>query len=97
MSSCKKEETGDGIKPEIILLGLNPSNWGKDVPYVDPGAIAFDVTTAGDTVDITNSIFVKNTIDVSTIGKYEVVYNVRDASGLSADEKIRIVNVVDGK
>ncbi len=95
--SCKKEETGDGIPPVIVIQGSNPMFWALDFPYIDPGAIAYDVTMDGDTIDITNSIVVVNSVDVTLEGDYTVKYNVKDESGLSAEEKVRNVKVVPGK
>lgn len=97
ISSCKKESSGDGTIPEIIVLGFNPIYWEQDVPYVDLGASAYDITTAGDTVDLTNSIIVQNNVDVAIVGDYTVTYNVKDESGESAEEKVRSVKVVIGK
>ncbi len=97
LSACKKDDTGDGTVPEIVLLGFNPAYWAKDVPYEDAGVIAFDVTPAGDTIDLTASIVVTDNVDVANIGEYNVVYNVTDESGVSAEEKVRVVKVVAGK
>lgn len=97
ISSCKKSDTGDGTVPEIVVLGYNPLSWALDFPYEDPGATAYDVTTAGDTVDITSLIVVTSDVDVSVLGEYQVKYNVQDESGVSAEEKVRIVKVVQGK
>ena len=96
-TSCKKEESGDGTIPEIIVLGVNPMYWALDIPYVDQGATAFDISDSGDTTDLTSSIEVQINVDVTIKGDYTVSYNVKDASGLSAEEKIRNVKVVDGK
>ncbi len=96
-SSCKKEDPGDGTKPEIVVLGLNPLYWAQDIPYIDPGAIAYDITTAGDTINLTNGIVITNNVDVAAIGDYSVKYNVADESGLHAEEMIRAVKVVLGK
>lgn len=96
-SSCKKDKTGDGTVPVIMVLGQNPINWALDLPYVDAGAVAYDITPAGDTVDITNKISTSNNVNIATIGDYEVKYNVTDDSGLSAVEKVRVVKVVFGK
>ncbi len=95
--SCKKENTGDGTIPEIVILGLNPLYWAVDIPYVDLGAIAYDVTAKGDTIDLTPQIVVTSDVDISKIGEYNVKYNVKDASGLAAEEKVRVVKVVVGK
>ena len=96
-SSCEKEEPGDGTVPEIVVLGLNPMYWALDLPYVDAGAMAYDITPEGDTVDLTSSIIVNINIDVSATGDYDVRYNVTDESGEAAEEKVRIVKVVLGK
>ena len=76
---------------------MNPTNplvWGQDVLYVDPGAEAFDVTEAGDTVNINYRLKTTENVDVSTTGEYQVKYNVSDEAGNNADEKIRNVKVV---
>lgn len=96
-SSCKKDAIGDGTVPVIIVLGLNPINWALDLQYVDSGAIAYDITPAGDTIYITNQITTTNNVNVSSVGDYEVKYNVSDESGVAAIEKIRAVKVVVGK
>ena len=98
ITSCKKEESsGDGIVPVIVVLGLNPMYWAQDIPYIDMGATAYDISAAGDTVDLTNSIIVQNNVDVVIVGDYTVTYNVKDESGESAEEKVRSVEVVIGK
>ncbi len=95
--SCSKDEEGDGTVPEIVVLGINPLYWALDIPYEDAGAIAFDVTIEGDTVDITNKIVVTSNVDFNAVGDYSVIYNVTDASGVDAIEKVRSVKVVIGK
>ena len=96
-SSCKKEDVGDGTVPEIIVLGINPLYWALDIPYVDAGAIAFDITPAGDTIDITSRIVTVNNVSVISTGDYNVIYNVTDESGMAAAEKVRNIKVVVGK
>lgn len=96
-SSCEKDDPGDGTTPEIMVLGLNPLYWALELPYFDAGATAFDITPEGDTVDITDRIVTNINVDVSTIGDYDVKYNVTDESGMAAEEKVRIVKVVLGK
>ena len=95
--SCKKDESGDGTIPEIVILGQNPVFTALDLPYHDAGATAFDVTAAGDTVDITDKIVIFNSINTSVAGDYEVQYNVEDDSGEKAEQKVRSVKVVLGK
>ncbi len=95
-SSCKKDESGDQNKPFIIMNPTNPLYWAKDLPYADPGAEAFDITESGDTVDISSSLQVTDNVNVSDTGRYNVYYNVSDAAGNQADQKIRDVIVVFG-
>lgn len=93
-SSCKKEENGDNNKPFIVMNPPNPLYWGQDMPYNDPGAEAFDVTETGDTVNISDRLQVQNNVDVTTLGDYNVNYNVSDEAGNNADQKTRDVRVV---
>ncbi len=94
--SCKKEN-GDTNKPFIIILGYNPVYTALDMDYIDAGAEAWDVTQTGDTVDISNRLYVNSNVDTDTEGEYEVKYNVSDEAGNRADEQKRTVKVVIGK
>lgn len=94
--SCKKEDVGDGKIPEIVIIGLNPLYHAVDQPYVDEGAIAYDVVD-GDTINLTANIVTTNNVNVNFTGDYTVKYNVTDESGLAAAEKVRVVKVVIGK
>ncbi len=91
-SGCKKD--GDKNKPYIVVLGANPLTWQINIPYVDPGAEAYDITEAGDTVDITSRLQVNSNVDVKVAGEYSVEYNVSDEAGNAADPKSRTVNVI---
>jgi len=97
MADACKKKSGDTNKPFIIILGFNPVSTPLGAPYVDAGAVASDVTEAGDTVDISNRLEVSNNVDINTEGDYQVKYNVSDEAGNKADEKIRTVKVVIGK
>lgn len=81
----------DSIVPLITLLGSSPITVEKGDTYVDAGATALD----NDSVDLTSSIAVVNTVDMTTPGTYSVTYNVMDSSQNSAVEVTRTVNVVD--
>ncbi len=81
----------DDTAPIIELIGSNPQELTLGGTYNDPGA------TANDNVDgdMTGSIVVDQSgVDTSTIGTYEVTYNVMDSAGNPADEVIRTVRVV---
>ena len=60
-------------------------------PYVEYGASAIDNIDG----DISNNIDISGTVDVNTVGTYYVTYNVSDACGNVAIEKVRTINVVD--
>lgn len=96
-TSCKKNDVGDGTIPVITIVGLNPLYWALDYSYEDAGATAYDITSEGDTIDISSRIQVNSNVDVENVGDYEVRYNVTDESGVSAEEKNRKVIVVLGK
>ncbi len=97
IGGCKKDEDGDTTKPFIELLGYDPVYTPVGLPYVDAGAIAWDVTMEGDTVDITDRMVTTGNVNVNLAGDYEVIYNVTDESGNVADERKRNVKVVIGK
>jgi len=92
LPGCKKK--GDTNKPFIVLLGSNPLTWQIDVPYVDPGAEAYDITEAGDTVDISSRLQVNNNVNVEIAGDYTVDFNVSDEAGNQADTQTRKVVVI---
>ena len=81
----------DTTSPVIILLGENPITIPVNTAYDDAGV------TASDNYDgvITDNIVTVNPVDINTIGTYYVTYNISDATGNSADEVIRTVNIVD--
>lgn len=95
--ACSKNSDNNQNKPFITILGSNPTNWALSVPYTDPGAEAFDVTSTGDTVNITSSLIVTDNVNVMLEGSYEVNFNVTDTDGNKAEERTRVVNVVLGK
>ena len=97
VASCKKEESGDQNKPFIILNPPNPLYWAKDLPYIDPGAEAFDITEAGDTINISERLAITDNVDVNVEGTYNVLFNVSDGAGNQADQKTREVRVVISK
>ena len=95
--SCKKTDDGDTAKPFIELLGYSPINHSIDMPYVDAGAIAWDITIDGDTIEITDRLVTTDNVNINVAGSYEVTYNVSDEAGNAADERKRAVKVVIGK
>jgi hypothetical protein len=93
-TSCKKNNNGDKTKPYIFVNPPNPQYWALDLPYEDAGAEAWDITEAGDTVNITNRIQTTDNVNTSVAGDYRVLYDVSDEAGNSADQKSRDVKVV---
>ncbi|RLD46269.1 MAG: hypothetical protein DRI88_07800 [Bacteroidetes bacterium] len=97
ISACKKDDNADKAKPFIEVLGYDPVYTALGLPYIDAGALAWDVTATGDTVDITSRLVTQNNVDTQVAGTYEVTYNVTDEAGNAADERKRQVKVVIGK
>lgn len=94
---CKKTEDGDTSKPFIEVLGYEPVYTPLGMPYNDAGALAWDITMDGDTVDITDRMVTSDNVNINTAGNYEVTFNVSDEAGNAADERKRTVKVVVGK
>ena len=97
ISACKKDDNADKSKPFIEVLGYDPVYTALGMPYVDAGALAWDVTATGDTVDITNRLVTEDNVNIQVADTYEVTYNVSDEAGNAADERKRQVKVVIGK
>ena len=81
----------DTTLPVITLLGDNPVTIEVGSTYIDAGATATDTYDG----DITSSIVTVSTVNTAIVGVYTVTYNVSDASGNTAAELIRTVNVED--
>jgi hypothetical protein len=96
LAACNKNNNDDESKPYIVLLGPNPLNWAFEQPYLDPGAEAYDIV-GSDTVNISSRLVMTDNVDVSTVGAYQVNYNVTDTDGNSANQETRTVNIVVGK
>ena len=81
----------DTTVPVIALLGDNPVTIEVGDTYIDAGATAADTYDG----DITSSIVTVSTVNTAIVGVYTIWYNVSDASGNTAAELIRTVNVED--
>lgn len=79
----------DTAKPVITLLGLNPVNLTVGQVYVEAGATAVDDRDG----DVSTKIVVSGSVNVAVAGNYSVKYDVRDAAGNAADQKVRSVVV----
>ncbi|HDZ04307.1 leucine-rich repeat protein [Maribacter sp.] len=75
----------DTTVPVITLTGDNPQIIEQGTGYSELGATTDD----GTTVVINKDAF------IDTLGNYSITYNATDASGNTATEVIRTVNVVD--
>lgn len=95
--ACKKDDNADTNKPFIEVLGYDPVYTALGLPYVDAGAIAWDITATGDTVDITDRLVTEDNVNIQVAGTYEVTYNVTDEAGNAAEERKRQVKVVLGR
>lgn len=91
-SESDTDESNDPVNtaPVITLVGANPLNITVGGTYSDPGATANDAEDG----DVTGDIVVGgDTVDVNTIGTYNVTYDVEDSEGLAAVQVSRTVNV----
>ncbi|MFL0796751.1 MAG: DUF5011 domain-containing protein [Cellvibrionaceae bacterium] len=77
--------------PVISLLGDNPMTVNLDLSFADPGATAMDSEDG----DISTAIVTSGSVDTSSVGSYQLTYDVTDSGGLSAETIIRTVNVID--
>ncbi len=93
LASCQKDDNKDTVKPWIELKGFNPVYTPLNEPYVDSGAVAWDVNAYGDTVNISDRLVITNNVNTAEIGKYVVRYNVEDEAGNKAEEVTRTVYV----
>lgn len=84
--------TIDKTRPVITVLGKNPVQVVRGEAYVDAGATALDSREG----DITARIATTSNVDSSTVGTYQVTYNVSDNAGNAAVTKTRTVEVVFG-
>jgi hypothetical protein len=82
-------KVNDTIKPVITLIGSNPLEVVKGTTYVDPGFTATDNKDG----NITSSVVVTGTVDMSTVGDYILSYGVTDAAGNTAVAVTRTVKV----
>ena len=84
----------DTTIPVITLIGANPQTVQLNTNYTELGATAFDNYDG----DITANINIDDSnVDVSTVGRYNVTYNVSDSSGNDAVQVTRVVHVMDTK
>jgi hypothetical protein len=77
--------------PVIDISGSNPVSITQGQTYNDAGAIATDVVDG----NLTSSISTTSNVNTSTIGTYQVQYNVSDSAGNNVTAT-RTVNVVAG-
>jgi uncharacterized delta-60 repeat protein len=82
---------GSAPPPEITLFGDNPMSLEVGTAFADPGYEATDIFEG----DLTGDVVVTGTVDHTTLGDYEIHYNVSASNGDPAEERVRTVNVVD--
>ena len=78
----------DVTVPVITIMGDNPVSIMQGVTYSDAGATASDDRDGSRPVTI-----VRNTVDTSAAGDYEIVYHASDTSGNEANAT-RVVKVI---
>ena len=82
----------DVSPPVITIIGSNPATVLLGNVYTDDGATATDNLDG----DITSSIVTTNNVNTSSLGTYNVIYNVQDSAGNYAGTVFRTVQVISG-
>jgi hypothetical protein len=86
--SCKET---DDLPPILTLIGdtliIHPLN----TVYIDPGATATDETDG----NLTDNIYVENTVNENLVGNYTITYKVVDEAGNEAAPISRTVSVIN--
>lgn len=82
--------TDDVTPPSITLNGNAVDQVTVNTAYFDSSAVAIDYFNR----NISSSIIITNNVDLSVVGSYQIIYDVTDGGGNSA-QAIRTVNVVD--
>ena len=80
----------DNIAPVISLNGAQNITLQRGTAFNDPGATAIDNFDG----DISDQILSFSNLDTSTIGNYQVTYEVEDSAG-NKDTKIRFISVTE--
>ncbi|MBD2844185.1 DUF5011 domain-containing protein [Paenibacillus sp. IB182496] len=81
----------DATAPEITLNGEAAVVLEVGTPFVDPGATAWDTRDG----DLTEAVVTSGTVQPDTIGVYSLYYDVRDAAGNAAVQRVRTIEMVD--
>ncbi len=76
--------------PTISLLGSSPLTIIQGATYLDAGATAVDDVDGNVSANVT----VLNQVNSAVVGTYQVTYNVSDAAGNAALQRVRSVNVI---
>jgi len=77
--------------PSIVLIGKPTLNVLLNASYDELGATGSDPEDG----NISNSIVINNNaLDMSTLGTYQITYNLSDSMGLAASQVVRNVNVI---
>lgn len=80
----------DTTSPVITITGQLSKRLEVGYNYFEQGATAYDNYDG----DITSNINISNNIDITKVGEYQVVYNVKDSSGNEANV-YRTIYIID--
>jgi len=86
--SCKEV---DDLPPILTLKGDTLISHPLNTEYIDPGATATDETDG----NLTDKIYIENTVNENLIGNYKVTYKVVDEAGNEAAPVSRTVKVIN--
>lgn len=80
----------DTKPPVIKLRGPESISIELGTKWKEPGYKAIDNVDG----NITNRVVIDGVVNTSILGKYKIVYNVKDRAGNEAAAKIRIIDVI---
>jgi len=88
------EPDQDNTPPEITLTGQNPISIEITSPFdFTYGISAYDKVDG----DLTDKITITGNLNTAVLGTYYLYYNVSDNSGNNAQQKVRTIEVINGK
>ena len=92
-SSVNSNNPNDSIKdttpPTITLIGEHNITIIKDEPYIEKGALAFDIRDG----NLTNLIKITGTVDTHILGTYTLNYSISDTAG-NESNTTKVIHVV---
>ena len=91
-STIPSDEPEPDTAPVLSLLGTNPQSVIQNESYVESGATCLDSPDG----NISANVVILGTVDVTTIGSYQITYDCTDSTGNDATQVTRTVDILSG-